>query len=42
MGQATQALGVEAENDQLKTRLAEVSQDRDALRRTVERGERPL
>src|SRR5260221_3404630 len=32
MGQATQALGIEAENDELKTRLAEVSQDRDALK----------
>src|SRR5205814_1419645 len=32
MGQATQAMGMEAENNELKERLADVSRDRDQLR----------
>ena len=37
MGQATKALGVEAENDALKERLAEVSLDRRALKMEAEK-----
>lgn len=37
MGQATQALGLEAENNELKTRLAELSQDRDALKAAADK-----
>jgi hypothetical protein len=35
MGQATQSLGLEAENAELKARLAELTQDREQLRSTV-------
>jgi hypothetical protein len=37
MSQAASALGLEAQNDALKTRLADVSQDRESLRNTSEK-----
>jgi hypothetical protein len=37
MGQAASALGLEVQNDALKTRLADVSQDRESLRNTSEK-----
>src|SRR5438477_6600245 len=37
MGQAASALGLEAQNDALKSRLSDVSQDREALRNATEK-----
>ena len=37
MGQAASALGLEAQNDALKSRLSDVSQDREALRNVAEK-----
>jgi hypothetical protein len=37
MGQASAALGLEVQNDALKSRLADVSQDRQALRSTADK-----
>lgn len=37
MGQATQALGLEAENGALKSRLAELSHDRDSLKNATDK-----
>ena len=37
MGQAASALGLEVQNDALRSRLADVSQDRESLRSTTEK-----
>ena len=37
MAQATQAMGIEAENTQLRSRLSELGQDRDALRAVTDK-----